>query len=54
MVARNRSAFATIMADTRPEVKVSVKGVAERADIQAEFSKWKKTFSLDSVPLRVP
>jgi hypothetical protein len=54
MVARKRSAFAQIMADTSPDVKVFEKGKAKKADIQAEFAKWKKTFDLDHIKVRVP
>jgi hypothetical protein len=53
-VARDRSAFKPLMADTRPDVKVFEKGKAKRADIEAEFKKWKKDFDLDNVHVRVP
>ncbi len=53
-VARDRSAFKQIMADTRSDVKVFEKGKAKRADIEAEFRKWKKDFDLDQVRVTVP
>jgi hypothetical protein len=53
-VARDRSVFKQMMADTRPDVKVFEKGKAKRADIEAEFKKWKKDFDLDNVHVRVP
>src|SRR5262249_2406796 len=53
-VARDRSAFRQIMADTRPDVKVFEKGKARRGDIEAEVRKWKKDFDLDRMQVRVP
>jgi hypothetical protein len=53
-VARDRSAFKPLMADTRPDVKIFEKGKAKRADIEAEFKKWKKDFDLDHVHVSVP
>jgi hypothetical protein len=53
-VARDRSAFKELMTDTRPDVKVFEKGKSKRADIEAEFKKWKKDFDLDNVHVRVP
>ena len=46
-VAQNRSAFAALLADTRPTVKAFEKGKAKRADIEAEFKKYKKDFDLN-------
>jgi hypothetical protein len=53
-VARDRSAFKPMMADTRPDVRLFEKGRAKRADIEAEFKKWKKDFDLGTVHVRVP
>ena len=53
-VARDRSAFKLLTADTRPDVKAFEKGKAKRADIEAEFKKWKKDFELDQVHVRIP
>jgi hypothetical protein len=53
-VARDRSAFKQIMADTRSDVKVFEKGKAKRADIEAEFRKWKHDFDLDHIHVSVP
>lgn len=53
-VALDRSAFKPLMADTRPDVKVFEKGKAKRADIEAEFKKWKTDFDLDHVHVNVP
>jgi len=47
-VARTREAFAPILADKRPEVKVFIKGKDKRQDIEAAFRKLKTTFNLDT------
>ena len=54
LVARDRSAFKQLMADTRPDVKVFEKGKATRAVIEAEFRRWKSDFNLDQMAVRVP
>jgi hypothetical protein len=46
-VARDRSAFKAILAETNPMVKVFVKGKDKREDIEAVFQKHKKNFSLE-------
>lgn len=53
-VARNRSAFDSILADKRPNVKAFEVGKAKRADIEAEFRKHKKNFDLDKLRVSVP
>ncbi len=47
LVAANRAAFAAILADRRPDVKVFEKGKARREDIEREFRKYKRDFQLD-------
>ncbi|MBM3749375.1 MAG: hypothetical protein FJW34_26745 [Acidobacteria bacterium] len=53
-VARDRAGFKDILEDRRPEVKVFVKGVARRQDIEAEFRKHKKDFDLDRLGVSLP
>lgn len=53
-VARDRAAFAQILADTRPEIKVFEKGRARKQDIEAAFRVLKPGFSLDRLQVRVP
>jgi hypothetical protein len=52
-VARDRSAFKQIMADTRSDVKVFEKGKAKPADIEKEFKKYKKDFDINQMVGRV-
>jgi hypothetical protein len=49
VVAVNRNAFAPILADARPEIRVFEIGVATRAQIEAEMQKYKAGFNLDSL-----
>src|SRR5437762_13320772 len=53
-VARNRAAFAPLLADRRPDVKVFERGKAGRAVIEAELRKWKTGFNLDAMTVRLP
>ena len=53
-VARDKSFFKDLLADTRPSVKVFVKGQATRADVETEFRKVKSTFSLEQLRVIVP
>jgi hypothetical protein len=53
-VARDRSVFKLLMADTRPDVKVFEKGKVSRAVIETEFRKWKQDFDLDHAHVSVP
>jgi hypothetical protein len=53
-VAYSREAFKDLLADTRPEVKVFIKGKQKREDIEKEFKKYKKDFNLDSFGTVVP
>jgi hypothetical protein len=48
-VAVDRKAFASIFADTRPEIRVFEIGVATRAQIEAVMGMYKAGFSLDSL-----
>ncbi len=48
LVAANRSAFAPILADKRPEIRVFEIGVDSQQKIEGELQKYKKDFSLDS------
>jgi hypothetical protein len=48
-VAVDRKAFASIFADTRPEIRVFEIGVATQAQIEAEMGMYKAGFSLDSL-----
>ena len=48
-VAADRAAFKEILEDLDPNVKTFAKGQANRADIEAEFKKLKKNFTLDSL-----
>jgi len=47
IVARDRSAFAAMLADRRPDVKVFEKGKVTAADLEREFRKHKPSFSAD-------
>ena len=53
-VAYNREAFKDLLADTRPDVKVFIKGKHKRDDIEKEFKKHKKDVNLDSFGVIVP
>lgn len=48
-VAVNRKAFAGILADTRPEVRVFEIGRDDRSTIETEMKKYKKDFNLDTL-----
>ena len=52
-VAADRNAFASILADTRPEIRVFEIGLNTRAEIEAEMQKYKKGFNLDDLTLQV-
>jgi len=54
LVAYNREAFKDLLADTRPDVKVFIKGKHERDDIEEEFKKHKKDVNLDSFATVAP
>ena len=54
LVAYNREAFKDLLADTRPDVKVFIKGKHERDDIEKEFKKHKKDVNLDSFATVAP
>jgi hypothetical protein len=51
IVAVDRKAFAPILADTRPEVKVFEIGKDTQDAIEKEMKKYKKDFTLDSMRL---
>lgn len=51
-VARDRSAFAAILADK--SIKVFVKGDQPKGDIEKELKKYKKDFDLDKFGLAMP
>ena len=53
-VARERSAFAAILADKRGTIRVFEKGKAKREDIEQEFKKFRKDFDLDRFGVMVP
>jgi hypothetical protein len=53
-VALDRSAFQPILAESRPDVQVFVKGKAKRADIEAEFRKLKRNFDIERFRVNVP
>jgi len=53
-VARDRSAFKQILADSSPDVKSFVKGVHPREEMEAEFKKHKKDFDFDHFGVRMP
>jgi len=54
LVAVNRSAFKALLADTRPQVKVFLKGRDNPDDALAEFQKHKKGFTLSQLGVIVP
>jgi hypothetical protein len=54
LVAADRRAFASVLADTRAEIRVFEIGVNARAEIETEMRKYKKDFNLDDLTLRVP
>jgi hypothetical protein len=47
--AVDRAAFAAILADRRPEIKVFEVGADKQSDIEAHMRKFKKDFTLDSL-----
>ena len=51
-VAQDRSAFKSILGDAT--IKAFLKGRDKRADIEAEFKKYKKDFDFDHFGLRLP
>ncbi|HXI41179.1 MAG TPA: hypothetical protein VNH83_14445 [Bryobacteraceae bacterium] len=53
-VARSRDVFKPLLADTRPGVKVFIKGQDKRADIEAAFKRVKAGFNLDSLVTVAP
>ncbi len=53
-VARDRSAFRQILADSSPDVKSFVRGVHKRQEIEAEFKKYKKDFDFSQFGVRMP
>ncbi len=50
-VAVDRGAFAAILADTRPEIRVFEIGKDKPAAIEAEMRKYKKDFTLANFPV---
>ena len=54
MVAADRHAFDSILADTRPEVRVFEIGKTPAATIQAEMKKYKQDFDLNNFRVMVP
>jgi len=48
VVVVDRKAFAAILADTRPEIRVFEIGKDKKEEIEAEMQKYKKDFSLDA------
>ncbi len=52
-VAADRGAFASILADTRPEIKVFEIGKDKQADIETFMQQYKKGFTLDSIKVVV-
>jgi hypothetical protein len=49
LVAADRNAFAAILADKRPEMRVFEIGKDKREDIEKELRKFKKDFDLDTL-----
>jgi len=47
IVARNRTAFAAMLADRRPDIRVFEKGKVTAADLEREFRRHKPSFSAD-------
>ncbi len=54
MVARDRAAFKDILADRNPNVKVFEKGKATRAEVLAEFQKYKRDIDLTKAGVSLP
>ena len=52
MVAADHHAFDSVLADTRPEVKVFEVGKTPKADIEKAMQAYKKDFSLDSFQVK--
>ena len=52
-VARDRKAFAAILADARTDIKVFQKGRHTRTQIETEFRKFKRDFDPDSFGLEI-
>ena len=53
MVARDRSAFQAILADTRPDVLVFQHGKQTQAQVEAGIQQYKKSFTLATFPRAV-
>ena len=53
MVARDRSAFAAILADARPDVVVFQHGNQTQAQVEAGIQQYKKGFTLATFPRAV-
>ena len=53
-VARDRSAFAPILEDKRPEVKAFEKGRAKREDMEREFRRYKADFDAARMGVILP
>jgi hypothetical protein len=52
-VAADRTAFQSILADKRPEIRVFEIGKDDRNTIEAELRQYKKDFNLDTMMLEV-
>src|ERR1700733_12096891 len=49
LVAVDRRAFAAVLADTRPEIRVFEIGKQDRSAIETEMRKYRQDFNLDSL-----
>ena len=54
LVALDQAAFAPLLADKNPDIKVFAKGKDKHADALAEFGKLKHSFDADSFRVNVP
>jgi hypothetical protein len=53
-VARDRAAFAPILADRRADVRVFEKGRASKALVETELRRHKRDFNLEQLRVLVP
>jgi hypothetical protein len=53
LVAKDRQAFAAILADKRPDIRVFERGKAKKEEIEAAFRQYKKDFNIDKMGVLV-
>jgi hypothetical protein len=53
-VARDRAAFREVTAANRPDVRIFHKGRNSRAEIETEFRRYRRSFSMDQLRTILP